>query len=201
MTSSTSASTVRSHGVQAKPKKASGPPPSGSQPTCAAQLTAVGAVKVRRPATTPIRRASSKIIMVASYAHRPRSLLDCSSRMPAGIASEIDHDIAFGLAAADQHVAVGRRLDWVGPIANGAGDEPGLAIVADPGTARPSYRHIARLGEFEEALERRAPRDIEAAAREGYQRPRAFRPGRQMRRPVWRRGDARRHRWSRAETL
>jgi len=50
MTSSTSARRVRIHGVQAKPKKASGPPPSDSQPKCAAQLTAVGAVKVRRPA-------------------------------------------------------------------------------------------------------------------------------------------------------
>src|SRR6202022_4149562 len=117
--------------------------------------------------------------------------------MPALIASEIDRDIAFGLAAADQHVAVGRRLDRVGPIADGAGDEPGLAIVADPGTARPAHRHIARLGELEKALECRAPTDIEATARERYQRSRAFRPGRQMGRPALRRDAAGAHRGAR----
>ena len=49
-------------------------------------------------------------------------------------------------------IAVGGRLDRVGPVVDGADDQPGLAGVADPGTARPSYRHIARLGKFEEAL-------------------------------------------------
>jgi hypothetical protein len=56
------------------------------------------------------------------------------------IASEIERDIALGPAAADQHVAVGRWLDRVGPIADGTGDEPGLAIFADPGAARLSLR-------------------------------------------------------------
>src|SRR5580692_10890242 len=83
---------------------------------------------------------------------------------------EIDHDIAPGLRAADQRIPVGRRLDRVRPIANGADDEGGLAVVADPGAARPSHGHIARLGKFEEALERRAPANTESAAREGDER-------------------------------
>ena len=65
MTSSTSASTVNIPAAQIEPMKASGVPASGSQPRWAAQLIAAGAVKVRIPATTPIRRAhSSKIIPV-----------------------------------------------------------------------------------------------------------------------------------------
>jgi hypothetical protein len=47
---------------------------------------------------------------------------------PAWIVSKIDRDIAFGLAAAHQHVAISRRLDGVGPIADGAGDESGLQL-------------------------------------------------------------------------
>src|ERR1700730_7651021 len=38
--------------------------------------------------------------------------------IPSSAASEIDHDIALGLRAADQHIALGRRLDRVGSIAN-----------------------------------------------------------------------------------
>src|SRR5437762_8394554 len=65
MTSSTNASTVNIPTAQTEPMKASGVPASRSQPRWAAQLTAAGAVKVRRPAMTPIRRAnSSKIIPV-----------------------------------------------------------------------------------------------------------------------------------------
>src|SRR6266481_338880 len=60
--------------------------------------------------------------------------------------SEIDHDIALGPRAAYQRIAVGRRLNRVGPIADVAADERRLAIVADPGAARPSHRYIARLG-------------------------------------------------------
>ena len=86
--------------------------------------------------------------------------------IPSSAASEIDHDIALGLRAADQHIAVRRRLDRVGSIANDTGDECSLAVVADPGTARPSHGHIARLGKFEEALEPRAPADAEVTSRE-----------------------------------
>lgn len=49
--------------------------------------------------------------------------------------SEIENDIALGLRAAYQHIAVSRGLNRVGPIANGAGDERGFAVVADTGTA------------------------------------------------------------------
>ena len=60
--------------------------------------------------------------------------------------SKIDHDIAPGLRAADQHIAVRWRLDRVWPVADGAGDERGLAIMADSGTTRPSHGDAARLG-------------------------------------------------------
>src|SRR5271166_2270507 len=71
--------------------------------------------------------------------------------------SKIDDDVALRSAAADQHVAVGRRLHGLWLVADRAADEPGLASVADPGPACPPHGHIARLGKFEEALEGRGP--------------------------------------------
>ena len=69
---------------------------------------------------------------------------------------EINHDFAFWLGAAYQHVALDRRLDRIGPIADGTGDERGLTIVADAGAARPSHGDIACLSQFEDALECRS---------------------------------------------
>jgi hypothetical protein len=66
----------------------------------------------------------------------------------------------LGLAAADQQIAHGRRLDWVRPVDDGAGNQPRLASVADPGPACPPHGHIACLGKFEEALEGRGPADV-----------------------------------------
>jgi hypothetical protein len=59
-----------------------------------------------------------------------------------------------GREHADQHITVGRRFDRIGPVGDRAANQPGLAAVAYPGPARPSYGDIARFGEFEEALER-----------------------------------------------
>src|SRR6266404_3437256 len=115
--------------------------------------------------------------------------------------SEIDHDIALGPRAAYQRIAVGRRLNRVGPIADVAADERRLAIVADPVAARPSHRYIARLGHLQEALERRVQTDIEAAAREGYQRPRADGFGRRVRRLERSRGNSRCQGRTRSERL
>jgi len=72
---------------------------------------------------------------------------------PAWVGSEIDHDVASGLGTADQHIAVGRRLDRLGPIADSAENEPRLAAVANAGPARPTHGHVAGLGEIEDALE------------------------------------------------
>src|SRR5438477_3844935 len=63
VTYSTIASTLNTPTDQTEPMKASGVPASGSQPRYAAQLTAAGAVKARKPATTPISSASSNTIM------------------------------------------------------------------------------------------------------------------------------------------
>src|SRR5215472_8314844 len=129
----------------------------------------------------------------------------CSSRNIGSTASKIESNVTLGLAAADQQIASGRRLDRVRPVADGAGNQPGLAVMTNSGAARPAHRHIARLGQFEQALKCGTPVDSEIAARKGYKRPnlRGFRRriGRWMRGPPRDCGDARRHRLARAEIL
>ena len=107
----------------------------------------------------------------------------------------------MGLAAADQQIARGRRFDWVRSVEDGAGNQPRLAVVTNSGAARPAHRHIARLGQFEQAVECGTPVDSEIAPRKGYQRPdrRGFR--RRMRRRLRDRGDARCLRRARPEIL
>src|SRR4029079_6787998 len=63
--------------------------------------------------------------------------------------------------------------------------------MTDSGPTRPPYRHVASFGQFEQALERRSPADIEATAGKRDQWSRARRPGRQMRSVVRRSSDAR----------
>lgn len=93
------------------------------------------------------------------------------ARGPAATASEIERNVALGLAAADQQIASGRRLDWVRPVGDGAENQSRLAVVTNSGAARPAHRHIARLGQFEQAVECGAPVDSEIAARKGDKRP------------------------------
>src|ERR1700761_6945151 len=62
--------------------------------------------------------------------------------------------------------------------------KPALAGVADSRSTCPSYRHVARLGQFEQALEFWLPPHIEAAADERHLRSRTGRSRRQMRRPA-----------------
>jgi hypothetical protein len=42
--------------------------------------------------------------------------------------SKIESNVTLGLAAADQQIALGRRLDWVRPVDDGAGNQPRLAV-------------------------------------------------------------------------
>ena len=49
--------------------------------------------------------------------------------------SKIDDDVALRSAAADQRIAVGRRLYGLWLVTDGAIYEPGLASVADAGPA------------------------------------------------------------------
>jgi hypothetical protein len=51
------------------------------------------------------------------------------------IQSEVEYYVALGLAAADEHGAFGWRFNRVGVVADGADDKPGLAGVADAGSA------------------------------------------------------------------
>jgi hypothetical protein len=84
----------------------------------------------------------------------------CSGRNIASTASKIESNVTLGLAAADQRIALGRRLHGLWPVTDRAADEAGLASVADPGSACPPHGHIACLGKFEEALEGRGPADV-----------------------------------------
>src|SRR5947207_5911756 len=94
-----------------------------------------------------------------------------SGRNIVSTASKIEGNVTLRLAAADQQIARGRRLDWVRPVADGARNQPRLAVMTNSGAARPAHRHIARLGEFEQAVECGAPMDGEVAPRKGYKRP------------------------------
>jgi hypothetical protein len=67
-------------------------------------------------------------------------------RGAASTASKIKSNVTLGLAAADQQIARGRRLDWVRLVDDGAGNQPCLAVMTNSGAARPAHRHIARLG-------------------------------------------------------
>jgi hypothetical protein len=84
----------------------------------------------------------------------------CGGRNIASTASKIESNVTLGLAAADQQIARGRRLDWLRQVTDSAVDEPSLASVTDPGPACPPHGHIACLGKFEEALEGRGPADV-----------------------------------------
>src|SRR6516164_1118516 len=92
------------------------------------------------------------------------------ARGAASTASKIERNVILGPAAADQQIARGRRLDWVGPVDDGAGNQPRLAVMTNSGAARPAHRHIARFGQFEQTVESGTPVDGEIAARKGYKR-------------------------------
>jgi hypothetical protein len=49
--------------------------------------------------------------------------------------SQINHDVAIGLRAADQHIAVSRCIDRVRPVADPSGHKCGLTGVADSRSA------------------------------------------------------------------
>src|SRR4051794_37230611 len=56
--------------------------------------------------------------------------------------SQVEHHVDARLRAADECASVRGRLDRVGAVADVAGDEGGLAVVADAGTARPADGHV-----------------------------------------------------------
>ena len=67
-------------------------------------------------------------------------------------ASDVDHDVAPRPRAADEDVSRRRRIERIGLVGDGPGDQPALAVVADAGAARPPDRHVARFRELEKAL-------------------------------------------------
>jgi hypothetical protein len=72
--------------------------------------------------------------------------------MRAFIASEIDHEVALRLGAADQHIAGSRRIDWIGLVGDGPGHKPGFTTGTDTGAARPPGGDVARFGKLKQAL-------------------------------------------------
>src|ERR1700761_3645528 len=63
--------------------------------------------------------------------HRPgqtESFLRCffskKRLLPVSPRSQIDNDVALGLAATDENIAIGRRFDRVWPVADSAVDQP-----------------------------------------------------------------------------
>src|SRR5262245_59760158 len=103
---------------------------------------------------------------------------------------QIDGNIVPRSGASDQHVADGGVVEWLGPIADGTGNQPGFTGMADSCPARPPHRHVACLGKLEQALEGRIPTNDESAARERYTRADARDAGRRVRRPAGRSGYA-----------
>jgi hypothetical protein len=77
--------------------------------------------------------------------------------------SQIDDNVALGLAAADQHISVRGRINRVWPVANRPCHKAGFTCVADPRSARPSHRYVAGFGKLEKALKSWLPADIKAA--------------------------------------
>ena len=94
------------------------------------------------------------------------------------------------LGAADERGAVGGRLDRVGVVLHRAGDDGGLAAVADTGAARPADWYVACFCELEQTGVFRTPGNSEVAAGELDCRPRPGCPCRHVRGPGWRWGDA-----------
>ncbi len=68
--------------------------------------------------------------------------------------SQVNDDVALGLRAAGQHIAVRRCIDRGWFVAHCPLHEPGLTRVADTSPARPSRGNVARFGKLEQALKR-----------------------------------------------
>ena len=109
----------------------------------------------------------------------------------AGGRSEVERQLGAGPRAADEHAALGRRLERLDVVADVAGEQAALAVVADAVAAAEADRHVAGLGEVEQARVAVVPRHGEVAARERDDRPGARRAGGSVRGPVAGAHDAR----------
>src|SRR5581483_11008850 len=90
----------------------------------------------------------------------------CGASQTVAYSSEIEHDVAARLRAADQHASVGGGFYGVGVVIHASCDERRLAGLADPGAARPANRYVTRFGELEHAAVVAAPGDRQVAAGE-----------------------------------
>jgi hypothetical protein len=76
---------------------------------------------------------------------------DLAKEIPSGVLqSQVNLDIARRRGTADQHVARGWRLEWIGLIVDGSSDQCALAGMADPCAARPLYGNVASFCKFQQ---------------------------------------------------
>ncbi len=107
---------------------------------------------------------------------------------------EIKLDIGCGARAADKHIAAGGLVDGLWIVKHLAADKRGLAGVTYAGATCPSHWNIARLGEFQQALEFVGPTYVQTASTEGDAWPIPLNTLRWMRTPYRPRSDTRRYR-------
>src|SRR4051794_16494141 len=104
--------------------------------------------------------------------------------------SQIEHHVVTWLGAADERASIRGRFDRVRAVVDVAGDDGGLAAVADAGPAGPAHGDVAGLGELEQAGVVAAPWDGEIAACELDRRAASGLAGGWVGRPRRRRRDA-----------
>lgn len=87
-----------------------------------------------------------------------------------GSASQINHDIASWLRAADEQVAVSRLFERLRRIRNCSRNQAAFAVVTNSSPARPTHRDVTRLSKLQNALVLRpAPVCGDAAACERHE--------------------------------
>src|SRR6476620_1028923 len=67
-------------------------------------------------------------------------------------ASQINDDVVNRLRAAGEEIALGRLVERLRSVHDGAGHETALAVVADASPAGPTHRNVTRLSQFEQTL-------------------------------------------------
>src|SRR6202012_4919306 len=77
---------------------------------------------------------------------------------------ELEHDVGLRHCAAQQRAAVRRAVDRLDRVRKLPLDHGTLAVVTDSRPARPPDRHVAGLGELQQAGVLRAPFDRQTAA-------------------------------------
>ena len=68
------------------------------------------------------RHSIAPLLSLRDPAGRDCLMRDWADQLLRFGSSKIKSNVALGLAAADQQIAIGRRLDWIWPVDHGAGN-------------------------------------------------------------------------------